>query len=146
MKKVKIALTVFSVMVLLLPVLFAITVTIANDIAAANVAKDLESIPLPEATVFIESISKAGKLIGNGNGMQYFGAMLISSGLPLEELQSYYTEYDCDVYIQETSHIDIIDHGSLSFKNSPIPESSFIVADWGGGVPEIFKDFDIRGH
>lgn len=37
----------------------------------------------------IESLSQAGKLTGNGNGMQYFGAILIRSELSLEELETY---------------------------------------------------------
>ena len=41
----------------------------------------------------IESISRAGKLTGNGNGMQYFGAILIRSDLSLEELDAYYSRY-----------------------------------------------------
>ena len=48
--------------------------------------KELCETPLPEKTELIESISRAGKLTGNGNGMQYFGAILIRSDLSLEEL------------------------------------------------------------
>lgn len=60
---------------------------------AYNVEKMLCETPLPEQTELIEAISKAGKLTGNGNGMQYFGAILIKSELSLEELETYYSDY-----------------------------------------------------
>ena len=58
---------------------------IVNDNVAKKTADELVEIPLPNNTAFIESIYKAGKLVGNGNGMQYFGAILIKSELSVEE-------------------------------------------------------------
>ena len=68
---------------------FIIAVPIMNDNFAKKTASDILSVPLPEKTTYIESISLAGKLVGTGNGMQYFGAILIQSELPLDTLQTY---------------------------------------------------------
>ena len=51
-------------------------------------ANELVHFRLPKNTELIESIYKAGKLVGNGNGMQYFGVILIKSERPLLFLKS----------------------------------------------------------
>ena len=61
-----------------------ISIPLINNHAAYKVEKALCEIPLPKETELIESLSQAGKLTGNGNGMQYFGAILIKSELSLE--------------------------------------------------------------
>ena len=66
-----------------------ISLPLINNHTAYKVEKALCEIPLPEETELIESLSQAGKLTGNGNGMQYFGAILIRSELSLEELETY---------------------------------------------------------
>lgn len=63
-----------------------ISVPLINKHFAYKVEKALCEIPLPEETELIESLSCAGKLTGNGNDKQYFGAILIKSALTLEEL------------------------------------------------------------
>ena len=68
-----------------------ISIPLINNHTAYKVEKALCEIPLPEETELIESLSQAGKLTGNGNGMQYFGAILIRSDLSLEELDAYYS-------------------------------------------------------
>ena len=83
MKKI---LKILCVIAIIAVILFVISIPIVNDMSAAKVEWDLKKLPLPEQTEFIESTSKAGKLVGNGNGMQYFGAILIKSELTLDEL------------------------------------------------------------
>ena len=61
-----------------------ISISFINNNIAYKVEKELCETPLPEKTELIESISRAGKLTGNGNGMQYFGAILIQSELSLK--------------------------------------------------------------
>ena len=97
-----------------------ISIPLINNHTAYKVEKKLCETPLPEKTELIESISRAGKLTGNGNGMQYFGAILIRSDLSLEELDAYYSRYrsnewECLVKIQEGQSIEGIDHGTLQF-------------------------------
>ena len=85
----KTALIIIAVLIFI-PLIMSVVITVVNDNTAADLEKTLVSLPLPENTVFVESLSKAGKLVGNGNGMQYYGAMLISSELSLKELKEYY--------------------------------------------------------
>ena len=70
-----------------------ISISFINNNIAYKVEKELCETPLPEKTELIESISRAGKLTGNGNGMQYFGAILIQSELSLKELDDYYSDH-----------------------------------------------------
>lgn len=64
----------------------SLSIPLINNLIAYKVENALCEIPLPEKTELIESLSQAGNLTGNGNGMQYFGAILIRSELSLEEL------------------------------------------------------------
>ena len=97
-----------------------ISLPLINNHTACKVEKALCEIPLPEETELIESLSQAGKLTGNGNGMQYFGAILIRSELSLEELETYYSDYRSNeweylVEIQEGQSIKVIEHKALQF-------------------------------
>ncbi len=121
-----------------------------NDHAAERVAKELQSIPLPEKTELAEARSAAGKLVGNGNGMQYFGAILIKSELSLSELNTYYAgyakeEWECIVEKQEDKEIQVIEHGSLNFETEINSGNYYIVYSWGSN-DSIFHECDLRGH
>lgn len=127
-------------------IILNVTVTIVNDIYAARAERMLTQLALPERTEYIESFSKAGKLSGNGNGMQYYGAMLITSELSLGQLQEYYGQHDnCYVYEQNTAKIEKL-NGSLTFITDPVPDNAYRVELWGDSPPWFFTDFDIRGH
>ena len=112
--------------------------------------KELCETPLPEKTELIESISRAGKLTGNGNGMQYFGAILIQSELSLKELDDYYSdhrsnEWEYLVEIQEGQSIDVIDHETLNFGKEINDAGYYIVYSWEN-ENSLLKELDIRGH
>lgn len=148
MKKLaKIILIAISVLL----ISFMISIPIVNDYSASEIEKRLMAIPLPENTEYVDSISKAGKMTGNGNGMQYFGAVLVKSELSLDELSAYYSAYrendwDCLVEIQEGQQIEVTEHGSLSFETSlSAEEQYYILYSWGSGI-EPFSELDIRGH
>ena len=101
-------------------------------------------------TELIESISRAGKLTGNGNGMQYFGAILIQSELSLKELDDYYSdhrsnEWEYLVEIQEGQSIDVIDHETLNFGKEINDAGYYIVYSWES-ENSLLKELDIRGH
>ena len=55
-------------------------------VRSEKIEKDLVSYELPTNTKLVDSISVAGKLAGNGNGMQYMGSVLVVSDLSEEEL------------------------------------------------------------
>ena len=98
----------------------------------------------------IESLSQAGKLTGNGNRMQYFGAILIRSELSLEELETYYSDYRSNeweylVEIQEGQSIEVIEHKALQFSEEIEDGGYYIVYSWGRGN-SLLKELDMRGH
>ena len=127
-----------------------ISISFINNNIAYKVEKELCETPLPEKTELIESISRAGKLTGNGNGMQYFGAILIRSDLSLEELDAYYSgyrsnEWECLVETQEGQSIEVIDHETLQFLEEIKGSGYYIVYSWGSGN-SLLDELDIRGH
>jgi len=129
---------------------FTIAIPLANDRAAAETAERIQEIELPEAAEYIESFSKAGKLVGNGNGMQYLGGILIRSGLTLEALQAHYapyaqSEWECVVERQTGQDIQFVEHGTVSLRAAVDGDDYFIVYAWGSG-PALFQELDIRGR
>ena len=127
-----------------------ISIPLINNHTAYKVEKALCEIPLPEETELIESLSQAGKLTGNGNGMQYFGAILIRSELSLEELETYYSDYRSNeweylVEIQKGQSIEVIDHGGLQFSEEIKGSGYYIVYSWGSG-DSLLQELDMRGH
>lgn len=126
-----------------------ISISFINNNIAYKVEKELCETPLPEKTELIESISRAGKLTGNGNGMQYFGAILIQSELSLKELDDYYSdhrsnEWEYLVEIQEGQSIDVIDHETLNFGKEINDAGYYIVYSWES-ENSLLKELDIRG-
>ena len=148
--------TVVKIPLLLIAALIILSVgscaaaPIINDYAAKRVADELSRIPLPEKTELIEVKSAAGMLTGNGNGMQYFGAILIRSELSLERLNTYYSGYakdnwSCAVQKQEGEAILLIEHGSLDFETEISSDDYYMVYSWGSN-DTIFSELDLRGH
>lgn len=121
-----------------------------NDHMARKTADRLAALPLPDDTRRIETVYQAGKLTGNGNGMQYFGGMLLESGLPLETLQEYYSRFaenrwECVVEPQRGREIKALEHMELSFRTDIIGNRYFVVYSWGSN-DTIFHELDLRGH
>ena len=95
-QRMKIVKTVFRcllTLLILLPILLYTGIVIANNCIADSIEKDLRAIELPENTRLVESVSIAGKMFGNGNGMQYIGVILVESDMPPEKLEEYYTTH-----------------------------------------------------
>lgn len=140
------------IILLALLIIFPFYISISNDSVARKVEKELRDIELPVKTELIDSISIAGKLTGNGNGMQYFGAILLKTELNEDELAKYYEQYkkdewSCLVKKQKTEKIDVLDHGVYKFDNinKEEMEKYYIVYSWGSSENELL-DIDIRGH
>ena len=136
--------------IVLLLVCGMISIPIVNNYSAAKISRELCELPLPKQTKLIDSVSKAGKLVGNGNGMQFFGAILIKSELTFEELRYYYGTYqenelECIVEKQEGKSIDLIEHETLQFSEKMDSSGYYIVYSWGDGI-SLFEELDIRGH
>ncbi|MDU1324728.1 MAG: hypothetical protein E6933_05960 [Clostridiales bacterium] len=114
------------------------------------VEKKLCAAPLPENTQLIDSVSKAGKLTGNGNGMQYLGAILIQSELTMEQLDSYYlhyreNEWEYLVTVQTDRDLSFIELDHLRFSQEVTADGYYIVYSWGKGI-ELYEMLDMRGH
>ncbi len=136
-------LILFLLLVLALPTFF-------NDSIAHKTAQQILAISMPSDTVTVETFSKAGKLVGNGNGMQYLGGVLIRSSLSLEELQLYYAQYaehewECQVEPQIGQSIRFVEHGRVVLETEIEDDKYFIVYSLGD-APSFFRDFDLRGH
>ena len=147
MKKLLVTI-ILTVVIIFLSVL--VVAPIVNDNIAKKTADKLVDLPLPSNTEFIETVHIAGKLVGNGNGMQYFGAILIKSELSLEEVKEYYSEFadsewKCIVENQTNMDIGMIEHTKLSFKADIEGNDYYIVYSWGNNNT-IFHELDIRGH
>lgn len=145
-KVVLIILTVFFLGIIGL----IVSIPIVNNIISDKVAADVKSTPLPEGTEYIEKFSKAGKVVGNGNGMQYLGGILIKSDLPLESIQKYYQQYtdkDYEYIVEKQSgnNISVIEHGNLKLKSDVEGDDYYIVYSWGGYYG-FWSEFDIRGQ
>ena len=149
-KNVKLICTIIVRVLFVFILGFMLSIPVVNDSVANKTAKHVEKIELPSNTQYIETFSKAGKLIGNGNGMQYIGGILIKSGLSLQELQSYYSQYatndwECIVEKQTDKQMAFIDHGTISF-NSDINDDNYYVVYSLGNANSIFSELDLRGH
>ncbi len=157
MKVLKRTLVVLLIIIFALPIISYIGIVITNNTIADKIEKDLVAYELPIDTEFVDSISIAGKLTGNGNGMQYMGVILVNSDLSEEDLKEYYSsefEY-IEVRKQETAKIDFIHARNYSFNSfSEINKDSYYsITCWDDDRREKFGDFvselldfDIRGH
>lgn len=132
--------------------LCAISIPVVNNLTARGVENYLKNLPLPPDTELAASVSRAGKLTGNGNGMQYFGAILLRSELTLDELEAFYaqyrrTEWECTVVSQKESGLDFLEYyEDLRFSQyDDEPGNYYIVFSWGDGT-EPFISLDLRGH
>lgn len=150
-KKNKTAL-IITLTVVFIAVCFCVSIPAVNDLHAKRVADELSALPLPENTRIIGRTSAAGKLWGSGNGMQYMGALLIESGLSLEELEAYYSESGmeyCSVSRQSGKEITVTEHGKYGFKTDADPDDHYIVYALGkhdSPVIQLYSELDLRGH
>lgn len=133
--------------------LTVVSIPFINNYIAYSIKKDLIRLSLPDKTEILDAVSSARKLVGNGNGMQFFGAILIKSELNLDELNNFYSEYRENewsyiVEKQASNHIDFIDHGDVTFKALNADEklnNYYIVYTWGDSNYPL-SDLDLRGH
>lgn len=152
-KAFKILIPVF----LALPLVLYISIVITNNWIANKIEKELVVYKLPESTVLVDSLSVAGKLTGNGNGMQYMGSILIESDFREDELREHYCSgFDyIEVRRQETANIDFIHPRNYSFSDFSKTDGKvyYSITCWDSNRREIFGDFiaklldfDFRGY
>lgn len=119
---------------------------IINDNVAKEVARSIREIQLPDNTEYVESFFQAGKLAGNGNGMQYLGGILIKSDCTLQDLQAYYSQHEQDelAYIVEEPAA-FLQHEYIALNENIEKDGYYIVYSWGFS-DSLFAELDIRGH
>ena len=120
---------------------------IITDLCAWRLGWETARIPLPPDTEIVEKFSRAGKLNGNGNGMQFLGGILLRSNMTLKELQDYYRTYE-DSYIveaQKTGELAMVEHGDCFLSTSVSGDNYYVVYLWGQGISP-FCELDLRGH
>ena len=150
-RRMVLSLTISVAILGLLLVLLLASIPVVNDLTAVQVKKRLENIPLPETTTMIEAISKAGKMTGNGNGMQYLGAILLESDLTIDQLNSYYHPYrgnqwDCIIKEYHGGQLEFVSNGRVQFDAELVSAKHYyVVYSWGSGL-DVYKDLDLRGH
>ena len=136
--------------------LLAVAVPVANNAVALGVERELKALPLPPDTEIVTSTSVAAKLSGSGNGMQYFGAVLLKSQLSSQELNAHYAAYAEDTYdysVEPQSGTEICPRGSsliggVHFSVSADGADYYVLYSWGS-APEWAQDWldtDLRGH
>ena len=131
-------------------------IVLMNNEIANRTTEELANIQLPENTQMVDTISIAGKVSGNGNGMQYFGAVLLKTNLSEEELDTYYQQYRGNsskflIKKQEKEKIEVIDKPGYYFQtfNEEDKEKYYILYSYGsadGIFLEDLLELDLRGH
>lgn len=136
------------VIVCILFVGFIVSIPLVNNNTAKNIEEQLLEVSLPDNTEIVESISKAGKLTGNGNGMQYYGAILIKSQCSGEELSAYYSEKLPNTLVKEqkTQRIEFIEHENLTFETPITNNDNYYIVYMYGSGKKPFSYLDIRGY
>ena len=154
MKKLGIVLGVCVVLI----VLFYAVIHVVNDQIAEGLEDKLLNCPLPPNSEMIESVSIAGKKQGNGNGMQYFGIILIRSEMNKDELSQWYnsrvdTEENDLIYVMKQESPEIFKYGNYRFKHYSGENDLYqvcyfrnITAGPGSSSRESLLNIDLRGH
>lgn len=142
--------TIIIVTIVVVFLVFLVSIPIVNDGIAKKTAEKIKDTDIPNTSKYVESFSAAGKLVGNGNGMQYFGGILIKSELSLEEIKTYYSQFSQNEweYIVENQtgrNVHVIEHEILTLSTDIRGDNYFIVYSWGNN-DTVFDELDIRGH
>lgn len=151
MKKIIAFAILIAVLLSVYPIIHAINNRIAEDLK-----NTLLEAPLPPNTELVDSISIAGKVEGNGNGMQYFGAILLRSALDADELYTHYADYAAaadwlEVDLQESEYL--FEYYDYRFDNWNAEEALYCVSLWNesasgceDSLGEALLNLDLRGH
>lgn len=120
-----------------------------NDNIAYNVVTELKQIPLPKNTVIVEEKAISDRLCGNGDGVQYFGALLIKSDLSQEDLITYYSQFSKKYHVEpqydrRIKQDELALHQDNSFHTSIDSDDYFVLYSWGD-YDSIFTYLDWRG-
>ena len=147
MKKALIAL-------LLIAALYA-GIVVSNNRIAEDLRKQVAGCMLPLGTELVDSAAVAGRLQGNGNGMQYFGVALIHSDLDEGPLRTWYeAQLPKEEYIWLTrQESELFDSSTRLFKDYEddghywfVMLSRYNPIGKDATLLDGLRDIDIRGH
>lgn len=147
MKKALIAL-------LLIAALYA-GIVVSNNRIAEDLRKQVAGCMLPPGTELVDSAAVAGRLQGNGNGMQYFGVALIHSDLDEGPLRTWYeAQLPKEEYIWLTrQESELFDSSTRLFKDYEddghywfVMLSRYNPIGKDATLLDGLRDIDIRGH
>lgn len=137
-------LRVLMVFIAVLLLIFAVVIPMVNNAIALGVENRLKALPLPEGATQIASVSAAGDLTDANYGMQYFGAILIQSDLPVLDIIDFYNPYrhelmDCMVEKQSDATVTIngktLNDGKVRFTIENVGANAYMIYSWGS-VPD----------
>lgn len=120
-----------------------------NSFILRGFVSDLRSkLRAAEGIEIIETVSDYGKLGGNGNGINFFGAVLVKAEDPavLDALVSLNKDFELlDYYKQEKREIDLkyAQYAHLSFEN--LSPEYYVVWFYQSSHPHA-NLLDIKGH
>ncbi len=147
------------IVVFLLIALLPGTVCLANNHIAASLERRLLDVPLPQGTQLIESRAIAGKMMGNGNGMQWFGVLLIRSDLDAAALREWYGDqvsldaHKEEVYVSRQETPGIFGYGAPRFRKDSDYDGCYrvvlfrsVAAGAESSFWEAILNMDLRGH
>lgn len=135
-------------LLLIIAIGVAVAIPSVNNRIADRVMKKLAKTSLPEGTTIVEKRSFAGNLAGNGNKMQYLGALLVKSDMNGDELESLFelsTGLDCTVTKQIDGNIMAVTNADASFNAAIAGDNYYSVIAWGN-TSVFFLDLDIRAY
>ena len=147
---------IFFKMLLLTPAIFiAILILLMyisgpiNDRVVADFVKELKQKPLPDNTVIVEENAIADRICGNGDGVQYCGALLLKSDLSLEELKEYYLSQfndneDYNIVEYKTIDESYLEERSAFHFDAEKEDNYYILYAWSN-YDSIFTYLDWRG-
>ena len=137
----------------LLALLYA-GIVIANNAIAMGTEAELRACPQPEGTEIVESLAAAAKMEGNGNGMEYYGILLVRSALDEDALHDWYAKRfvggDQIVMARRQETPYVFEYGRPRFANFDGSGDLYAVSlrrfnTRGDFVGELL-DCDLRGH
>ena len=156
--KFKKILLITLVVLIAIIITLGVTIRIANNSIAKGLEKELLACEHPTEIEIIESISVAGKMMGNGNGMQWFGIILVKSGMDENMLSDWYkshvtTEDNETVFVLKQKSDSVFDYKAPYFKNYPGGNDIYkvcllrnLAVGAESTIWESLLNWDLRGH
>ncbi len=129
-----------------------VTIVMMNNHIADGLLQKLKDCPLPPGTEILDSASIAGKELGNGNGMQYYGILLVNSDCDEGALSEWYNDRIptdgvsewIDVLPQMSSYI--FGTTGMKFRDYSDSVNCYQIRLMRDDQVDTWLDLDLRGH